>query len=75
MASLIVAVARFFAASSVSPRISATGVVPSTPKIEALDSVNVTVPSISSVLSASTGTVKVLLVSPAAKVSVPLEAV
>ena len=43
--------------------------------LEALDSVKVAVSLASSVLSANTGTVKVLLVSPAAKVSVPLEAV
>ena len=42
---------------------------------EAFDSVKVAVSLASSVLSASTGTVKVLVVSPAAKVSVPLAAV
>ena len=41
----------------------------------ALDNVKVTVSLASSVVSASTGTVKVWVVVPAAKVRVPLEAV
>ena len=43
--------------------------------LEALESVSVAVSLASGVLSASTGTVKVLVVSPAAKVNVPLAAV
>ncbi len=43
--------------------------------LDAFDRVRVTVSLFSSVPSARTGTVKVLLVSPAAKVSVPLAAV
>ena len=43
--------------------------------LEALESVNVAVSLLSSVLSANTGTVKVFVVSPAAKVSVSETAV